>query len=115
MEDCFLSYAVHRNYPESLYYVPSVKLTHHESPAGRIANRAKIMQNIIHRYLFVRQFELSILGYVRTILLLGILDLFSYQSWQVVQWYLQGLWYVRNHRKDIHTDDFDYNTFIFEQ
>lgn len=115
MEDCFLSYDIYRRYPWSLYYVPSITLIHHESPAGRIANRAKIMQNSIHRYLFVRQFELSIVGYLRTTLLLGILDLFSYQSWQVVQWYLQGLWYVRNHRKDIHTYDFDYNTFIFEQ
>lgn len=115
MEDCFLSYAIYCKYPESIYYVPTVHLIHHESPAWRIANRAKIMQNIIHRYLFVRQFRLSLIGYLRTTLLLWILDLMSYKSLTVIRWYIQGLFYVFSQKNSIEKDTFEYNRFIFDK
>ena len=113
MEDCFLSYAIHKKYPDRLYYVPSIKLIHHESPTGRIANRAKIMQNIIHRFLFVQQFHWSIILYAWTIFLLWILDFISYKSLSVIKRYWEWLHYIRTYRRVINTNNFDYNTFIF--
>lgn len=113
MEDCFLSYAIHTKYPNSLYYVPTIQLVHHESTTSRMANRAKIMQNIIHRYLFVKKFQLSIWWYIWTICLLWLLDLITYQSLSVMKRYIQGLYYIFRNKNGIEQEHFDFNTFIF--
>jgi glycosyltransferase involved in cell wall biosynthesis len=113
MEDCFLSYAIHTTYPSTLWYVPSVKIIHHESPQWRIAKREKIMQNIIHRYLFIQHFKLSVLCYIRTTVLLWILDLMTYKSLSIIKRYAQWFWYIVQQRKTITNADFDYNAFIF--
>ena len=42
MEDCFLSYGIQRKHPNSLFFLPSIKMTHCESPASRIANKQRI-------------------------------------------------------------------------
>lgn len=115
MEDCFLSYAIHCTYPWSLYYIPAVKIIHHESPAGRIANREKIMQNIIHRYFFVKHFQLSVLCYLRTIFWLWLFDCMTYRSFSVIKRYTQGLYYVWRNRNHILDEDFDFNVFIFDK
>ena len=113
MEDCFLSYAIHSKYPWTLYYVPSIKIIHNESQTGRVANRAKIMQNIVHRYLFVKEFKLSLLAYYWTIFLLGLFDLVSYKSLQVFKYYKDWLLFIYNNKKEIMNKEFDYNKFIF--
>lgn len=89
MEDVFFSYAIHKKYPRSLHYIPAAKLVHHESPIRSVPPRAKIMQNIIHRFLFVQEFGLSYTKYARTILLLGIFDLITYKEISVLSRYIQ--------------------------
>lgn len=116
MEDVFFSYAVHKKYPQSLHYIPNAKIIHHESVARSIPVRAKVMQNIVHRFLFVQYFWLSRIGYIWTILVLGIFDLLVYKKLRVLSRYVAWLYYVIAHRNKLSLDDktSDYNAFIFQ-
>lgn len=113
MEDCFLSYSINQNYPKSLYFVPSVHMIHHETPASRIPNKARILQNIVHRYYFIKKFKKSTVAYLRTMLIFCIFDLMNYRDIRVIWWYMKWLTYIFNKRNQILNPDFDFNTFIF--
>jgi len=117
MEDVFLSYDIYKRYPGTLHYIPNAKIIHHESPIRSIPPKAKIMQNIVHRFLFVKKFNLSYIWYVRTTILLGILDLITYKKISIIQWYLHWFFYVWNNRKELSLDwsKVDYNMFIFSK
>ena len=101
MEDCFLSYWIQQKYPNSLYYIPSVKLIHCESTASRIANKQRIYQNIIHRYYFVKKFDKDFLAYLWTMSVFSISDFIQFKSFKVFGWYYKWLNYVKKNRKNI--------------
>lgn len=113
MEDCFLSYAIHKDHPNSLYYTPDIHITHLETPSARIPNSAKIYQNIIHRYLFVKRFWLSLIRYLWTMLIMCIFDCLTFMSLKPFIFYTKWLHFLFKNRKSIQQDDFDFNTFIF--
>jgi len=113
MEDCFLSYAIQQRYPQSLYFVPSIKMIHHETPAARIANKARIYQNIVHRFYFVQKFKKSTIAYLRTMLIFCIFDLIHYRNRRVIKYYFEGLKYIFTNKDNITKADFDFNMFIF--
>ena len=89
MEDCFLSYSIQQKYSKSLYFVPSLHMVHHETPASRIPNKARILQNIVHRFYFVQKFKKSIPAYVRTMLIFCAFDLMNYRDIGVIKRYVQ--------------------------
>ena len=113
MEDCFLSYWIQEKYKNSLYYVPSIKLTHCESPASRIANKQRIYQNIIHRYYFIKKFNKSFSAYLWTMFIFSIFDLLQYRTVKIIKYYNQWLNYVIKNKDKIWNPDFDFNKFIF--
>lgn len=113
MEDCFISYEVLSRYPHSLFFLPKAKMIHRESPASRIPNRARILQNIIHRYSFVQKFQKSVSAYLWTMLVFMAFDLLNYKDISVIKRYYQGLSWIWKHRKNIEKSNF--NHFIFSQ
>ncbi len=113
MEDCFLSYSIQSKYPNSLFFVPSIKLTHCESPASRIANKQRIYQNIIHRYYFIKKFNKSYPAYLRTMVIFSIFDFMQYKTFKVFKYYIVWLKYVRKNKDKIWNPDFNFNEFIF--
>ena len=113
MEDCFFSYSVQHKYPKSLYFVPGVKMVHRETPASRIPNKARILQNIVHRFYFVQKFKKSIPAYVRTMLIFCIFDLINHKDLRIIPWYVKWLSYVFSNKNKLMKPDFDFNTFIF--
>lgn len=113
MEDCFLSYWIQEKYKNSLYYVPSIKLTHCESPASRIANKQRIYQNIIHRYYFIKKFNKSFCAYLWTMFIFSIFDLIQYRTVKITKYYYQWLKYIIKNKDKIWDSDFDFNKFIF--
>jgi len=113
MEDCFLSYWIQKKYPNSLFFVPDVKLTHCESPASRIANKQRIFQNIIHRYYFIKKFNKSYPAYLRTMFIFSIFDFMQYKTFNVFKYYIEWLKYVKKNKDNIWNSDFDFNEFIF--
>ena len=113
MEDCFLSYWIQEKYPNSLFFIPSVKMIHCESPASRIANKQRIYQNIIHRYYFVKKFRKSIVAYLWTMFIFSLSDFMQYRTFKVFWWYHKWLKYVRKNRNKIWDEDFNFNKFIF--
>lgn len=117
MEDVFFSYAIHKKYPNSLHYLPEAKIIHHESPIRSVPPKAKILQNIIHRFLFIKEFQLSYSWYAWTILMLSILDIITYRNIQVIYWYIQWLYYItKNHKKlNLEWTNLNYNDFIFQK
>lgn len=117
MEDVFFSYAVHKKYPNSLHYIPDAKVIHHESPIRSIPPRAKILQNIIHRFLFVQEFDLSYIWYIWTTILLWVLDLITYKKISVLSRYIEWVLYVVKNRNVLSLDGnlLDYNIFIFQK
>jgi len=117
MEDVFLSYAIHKKYPNTLHYLPNAKIIHHESPIRSIPPKTKIMQNIIHRFLFVKEFNLSYVWYFWTTTVLWLLDMMSYKKFKVAVRYVQWMWYVYKNHKNISLNWtwLDYNEFIFSE
>lgn len=113
MEDCFLSYSIYRKYPKSLFFVPTVKMIHHETPVARIANKAKIYQNIVHRFYFVKKFNKSIIAYFWTMIIFCFFDILQAKDWRVIMYYVEWLRYVITNRNNIIKSDFDFNKFIF--
>ncbi len=113
MEDCFLSYVIQQKYPKSLYFVPDVKMIHHETPVARVANKVRINQNIVHRFYFVKKFKKNTVAYVRTMFIFCVFDLLNAKDWCVIKYYANWLKYVFSHKNDILKSDFDFNTFIF--
>lgn len=113
MEDCFFSYWIQEKYPNSLYFAPTIKLIHCESPASRIANRQKIYQNIIHRYYFIKKFKKSTVSYLRTMFIFSIFDLINYRTLKVIKYYYKWLKYVFKNKVKIWNEGFDFNRFIF--
>ena len=89
MEDCFFSYAIQKKHPKSLYFVPETRMIHHETPAARIANKAKIYQNVIHRFYFIQKFKRSTIAYLRTMLIFCIFDCIQYKSLRVIGYYMK--------------------------
>lgn len=87
MEDCFLGYSIQEKYPNSLFFVPEVKMIHCETPSARIANKQRIYQNIIHRYYFVKKFQKSFFIYLRTMLIFCIFDTLQYKNIKVIKYY----------------------------
>lgn len=69
--------------------VPSVKMLHRETPASRIPNKARIFQNIVHRFYFVQKFKKSTVAYVRTMLIFCVFDLINYRDLRVIKWYMK--------------------------
>lgn len=113
MEDCFLSYWVQEKFPDSLFYVPEIKLIHCESPLSRIANKQRIYQNIIHRYYFIKKFNKSLLAYLWTMFIFSIFDLMQYRTIKIIKYYIQWLRYVIKNNYKIWNPNFDFNKFIF--
>lgn len=113
MEDCFMSYEVHLRYPQSLFFLPEAKMIHRESPASRIPNKARILQNIIHRYLFVQKFKKSYLAYLWTMLIFIGFDLLQHRDFRIIMRYFQGLSRIWQQRKSI--EHVDFNRFIFAE
>ena len=113
MEDCFLSYSIQRKYPKSLFFIPKVKMVHCETPTARIANKQRIYQNIIHRYYFIKKFEKSFLAYLRTMGIFCMFDVMQYKNLKVFTYYYKGLRYVFQHKKEIWSEYFNFNVFIF--
>lgn len=113
MEDCFLSYSIQLKYPKSLFFLPEVKMVHYESPISRIPNKAKIYQNIVHRFYFVKNFKKSVLIYLRTMFIFCVFDLINFKTLKVVLRYIKWINYALSNRQNILQPDFDFNTFIF--
>lgn len=113
MEDCFLSYEIQKKYPNSLFFVPNIKMVHCETPTARIANKQKIYQNIIHRYYFIKKFNKSFFCYSWTMFVFSIFDLLQYKSRKILQYYYEWIKYVLQHKKDIWEEKFNFNSFIF--
>lgn len=113
MEDCFLSYWIQEKYANSLYFVPTIQLTHYESPASRIANKQRIYQNIVHRYLFVKKFNKSIPAYLWTMFIFSIFDSVQYRTLKIYKYYYNWLKYIFNNKTNIWNPSFDFNKFIF--
>jgi len=89
MEDCFLSYGIQEKYPQSLYFVPDVKMIHHETPAARVANKVKIYQNAVHRFYFVKKFKKNIVAYVRTMLIFCLFDILHTKDLSVIKYHIE--------------------------
>lgn len=89
-----MSYEVYSRYPDSLFFLPNAKMTHRESPASRIPNRSRILQNIIHRYYFIQKFGKSQLAYLRTMLIFMGFDLVQYRDLRVVKRYCEGFFWI---------------------
>ena len=115
MEDVFFSYSIYKQFPWSLVYLPHAKILHHESPLRSVPPKAKILQNIVHRFLFVKTFNLSYIGYIWTIAILMWSDIITYRRISVLKRYIQWLWYIIKHGKklDANGTNVDYNRFIF--
>ena len=113
MEDCFLSYWIQKKYPNSLFFLPNIKMTHCESPASRIANKQRIYQNIIHRFYFIKKFNKSICAYLWTMLIFSISDFIQYRTFKVFNRYFRWLKYVLKNKNKIWDKNFDFNNFIF--
>lgn len=114
MEDLFLSYAIFLDYRGRLTYTPSVEMTHHESPNRSIPNYQKIRQHCIHRYIFHKTFNIRIVWYIWTMILLMALDLLMFRKVSIIREYIKSLLYVYRNRKILNLDNWDYNTFIFD-
>lgn len=114
MEDVFLSYEIHTQYPDSLFYIPNAKITHHESSVGRIASEEKIRQQVIHRFLFVKKFKLSYIWYLWTILNLMLLDIMQYKNIKVISEYCKSLIFVYKNYKKLDINNSRRNGFIFK-
>lgn len=114
MEDLFLSYQIYRDYPELLTYTTTAEMTHHESLNRSIPNYQKIRQHCVHRYLFHKQFTISIFWYYWTIFLLMILDIITFHSLSVIREYYSSLVYIHQNHQDITLNDDIWNKFIFD-
>lgn len=115
MEDVFFSYAINYKYPNSLFFVPNIRLVHLESPASRIPNESKIYQNIIHRYYFVKKFNLSIFAYIWTIFIFFIFDIINYKKLSIILYYYNWFIYILKNKKYILDKNFNFNDFIFKK
>lgn len=113
MEDCFFSHSIYKDNPWSLYFVPDAIVTHLEIPSARIPNSSKIYQNIIHRYLFIKHFRLSLVRYLWTMLIMCIFDCITFRSLKPIFYYNKWLHYLFKHRNRIENENFNFNTFIF--
>ena len=113
MEDCFLSYGIQRKHPNSLFFLPSIKMTHCESPASRIANKQRIYQNIIHRFYFIKKFNKSFCAYLWTMFIFSIFDFMQYRTVNVFKYYYLWIKYIIKNKDKIWNPNFDFNKFIF--
>lgn len=114
MEDLFLSYEIYLDNKDNLTYTPLVEMTHHESLNRSIPNYQKIRQHCIHRYIFHKTFDIAVSWYIRTIIMLMILDLVTFRRISIVREYFKSLLYICHNKKNLNLGSWNYNKFIFD-
>ena len=58
-DDTFFAYPIYRDYPKSLFYVPSAEIYHYESASWRILKKQRFNQVIYHRYIFWKTYKFA--------------------------------------------------------
>lgn len=118
-EDVMLSYEVNKAYPRSLWYLPTLQYSHHNSVDIRLPNPSMIRMKIIYRYIFwhscVYQGKLVHgFAYWWSQLGLMIFHLTEEPSWRTLR-ILGGTYrYLLKNHKAIANGGIDYNEFILK-
>lgn len=116
-EDVMLSFQVHKAYPGSLRYLPTLQYDHHNSVDIRLPNPSMIKMKIIYRYIFWHSclYEgklLHVFAYWWSQLGLMIFHLTEEPSWRTVKILGHTYSYLFKNRKAIAKNEIDYNEFI---
>lgn len=59
-DDLFISYSINRDYPKSLFYLPTAEINHFLSPYWKILPESHFKQRIVHDFIFFNIFNLPL-------------------------------------------------------
>jgi len=113
-DDTFFTYQISKDNPNSLYYIPSAKLYHFESPAWRILKTQKFNQVLYHRYIFWKKYSFSMLTYYWWSFGFLIWTLLkSDNKFQVIKEYFKTLRIIWKYWKEFQANPIKVNDFIY--
>lgn len=114
-DDTFFSYQVSKDHPNSLFYVPTAKLYHFESPAGRIAKTEKFRQILLHRIVFWFQYKFSLITYLWRSMWFFIWFAIKFNNRsQLFREYITTLYWWIKHKKQLKEDPWFVNNWIYK-
>lgn len=114
-DDTFFSYQINKDNPKSLFYLPTAKLYHFQSPAGRMIKIEKFKQILYHRYVFWRKYNFPILTYYWWTIWFLIWSLLSYNNKiQIIKEYFKAHIKIIKNWKAIQKDFSNVNDFIYD-
>lgn len=113
-DDTFFSHQIYKDYPNSLFYLPSAKLYHFQSPAWRMINIEKFRQILYHRYIFWDKYNFLIITYYWWTLWFLLWSLIQYENKiEIMKEYIKTQVNIFKNSKEIKKDYKKVNKFIY--
>lgn len=114
-DDTFFSYSIQNKYPNSLFYIPTARLYHFESPAWRMIKLEKFNQILYHRFIFWKKYNFSMITYYWWTLWFLIWTLLqSDNKMKVINEYFKTHFNIFKYSKEIQRNPEKVNDFIYK-
>lgn len=114
-DDSFFAYPIYRDYPKSLFYLPSAEIYHYESKSGRILKKQRFNQVIYHRYIFWKTYHFAMRKfYRRNIGFLGIQIIKNHNKRELIKNFVQSHYTILKYGKKIQKNPEIISDFIYK-
>lgn len=101
-EDTFFSYQIYKDFPNSLFYLPTAELYHYEVPTFKWP---RFQQVFFHRFVFWKKYNLAMRKYYwRTFWYFMLQFIKSKNKSELLKLYLKTMKQIRQHKKEIIED-----------
>lgn len=117
-EDVLLTYQIVKRHPNSLRYLPDLRIRHHAGQGNKMSDAQVLKMKIVYRYIFWKQEVWRGKWWRRCAWLwsqvgLSLLDISQYPSFHTLLILARAYWYLLKNRRAILAEQADYNAFIF--
>lgn len=113
-DDTFFTYQISYDHPKSLFYIPTAKLYHYESKAGRILKSQKFNQILYHRFVFWKKYHFSMITFCRRSIWFLIRNILkSWNKRQIIKDFFRTQKNIWKYSQKIQKNPEYVNTFIY--
>ncbi len=116
-EDAMFSYEIYKKYPDSIYYLPELKLKHTNEQSGKLLQEQALRMRVVYRYIFWRRLVYdgisSFLQYLWAQVGNILLELYQYPGWKTIKNLFFSYIFISYYKEALISQPKLYNKFIF--
>lgn len=117
-EDAMITYQISKKFPNSLFYLPELKIYHREGSGGKMMDVSVIKMKILYRYIFWKKEVVGsrwwyVFPFIWSQIGLFFLELYNNFSFKTVFSSFSCYLFLIKNRKKILENKIDYNKYIF--